>query len=186
MRLFQVFLDIFCIIIFLTLGSLMLIVSFHILPLEDALIKVQSVYESSGEGFKLTIAGVLLIIAGLILTKSLVKKSQSDDDFFVVDGDGGRLTITYGAVNQLAQKVLRRFDAVRQPSVSTRFEHDELRITASINILPGWNLSELTKAIETELELKVRKLLRSDFPVVVRVNVVKIEDVVNDLSHSVN
>ena len=174
MKLLTLFIDVFCIFVFLTLGSLMIIVALHILPMEDALIKVQAIYESGFQSFQLGVTGLLLIVTGLALSRMLVKKTKGDDDFFIVESEGGRLTITYTAINELVVRVLKRFDVIRQSSVATSYEQGVLKIVASINILPGWDLSELTRTIEHDVEERVAKMLRSKMPISVSINVTKI------------
>ena len=176
MRFFNLLIDVFCIFALLTLGSLMLIVSFHILPMEDALIKVQELYETGAKQWQLGLTGLLLIVVGLALTKSLVKKTKTDDDLLIVDSESGRMAITYTAINDLTQRILKRFDAVRHASISTSYDQEKLKITASIHVLPGWNLAELTKVIEHDVEARVSKMLGSKVPIQIGINIAKIEE----------
>ncbi len=186
MKFLSLFIDVFCIFVFLTLGSLMMIVSFRILPMEDALIKVQSIYESGAQSLQLGITGFLLIAVGLTLSKMLVKKTRAGDDFFIVESDAGRLTITFGAINELTQRVLKKFDVIHQSSVSTSYEQGKLKINATIHILSGWNLSELTRTIERDVEERVAKMLRSNIPISISVNVAKIEEAPLDVFEPVS
>ena len=176
MKVINFLVDVFCIFALLTLGSLMLIVAFHILPVEDALIKVQEIYESSRRQFQLGLTGFLLIAAGLALTKMLVKKTKTEDDLHVVQGEAGRMTITGSAINDLTERILKRFDAVRQSRVSTSFEHNKLKITASLHVLPGWNLTELTTLIEHDVQVRVSKILGGKVPVSISILFTKIEE----------
>jgi len=185
-KLLNLFVDVFCILVFLTLGSLMVIVAFHILPMEDALIKVQTIYESGFQSGQLAITGFALIVVGLALSKAFIKKTRAGDDFLVVESDAGRLTVTFSAISELTQRVLKKFEVIRQSSVSTSYERRELKIVASIHILPGWNLSELTRTIERDVKERVVKMLHCQMPISVMVNVVKIEEAPSGMQYSSN
>ena len=176
MKIINFLFDVFCIFALLTLGSLLLIVAFHILPMEDALIKVQEVYESSARQFQIGLIGFLLITCGLMLTKMLVKKMRTEDELLLVEGDAGRMTITSRAVEDLTGRILKRFDAVRHSSVSTSFEQNKLKIIADIHVLPGWDLAELTSIIERDLQARVSKMLGGKTPVSIAIHISKIEE----------
>ena len=162
----------------------MLIVSFRILPMEDALIKIQEIYDSNAKQLQLGLTGFVLIAAGLAMTKILVKKTRSEDDLLVVESGTGRMTITSGAINDLTQRILKRFDAVRHASVSTSFEHDRLKIKANIHVLPGWDLAELTGIIEHDVQARVSKILGSKIPVTISVNIAKIGEIALEMIKS--
>jgi len=172
----QLFVDIICIFVFLTLGSLMLIVASQILPMEDALIKVQEIYENGFEQLRFGITGLLFIFVGLQMTRSFIKRTRRDDDFFIVDGDTGRLTITYYALNQTVERILKRHEAVRQASVSTQYIKQELRISAFVQVLPGQDLAKLSAHAEKEVRAKVYKMLRCEIPIQFKLNVTRIEE----------
>ena len=176
MKVINFLFEVFCIFALLTLGSLLIIVAFHILPMEDALIKVQEIYESGARQFQIGLTGFVLIACGLMLTKMLVKKTRTEDDLLVVDGETGRMTITSRAVSDLTQRILKRFDAVRESSISTLFEQDKLHITASIHVLPGWDLTELTSIIERDVKTRVSKMLGGKIPVSIVIRISKVEE----------
>ncbi len=174
MKLINFFIDIFCISVFLSLGSLFTVVSLHILPIEDALIQVQTIYESSAQSFQIGFTGFLLILVGLILSKKFVKKSRRDDDFIVLGSSDGRVTITYGAVNELTQRVLRKFDSIRQPVVSTSYDRNGLSIVIDAQVLQDSDLNAFTGIVEKEVREKITKTLRDSAPIFVSVRISQI------------
>ncbi|MBI4387944.1 MAG: hypothetical protein HY582_02750 [Candidatus Omnitrophica bacterium] len=174
MKLFQFFIDVFCIFAFLTMGSLIMVVALHILPMEDALIQVQALYESSVKGWQLGTTGVLLIFAGLTLAKWLVKKSRKGDDFFTIASDIGRLSITYLAVNEVVQRSLKKFDFIKQSHTTSRHTPAGLRIVVGVQILAGKDLTETVQVIKQDVEECVTKMLKYKQPILVDVNVEKI------------
>ncbi len=183
MKWLNLFVDIFCILAFLTLGSLMVIVTLQILPMEYALIKVQDLYESSIQRFRLGISGFLFIIIGLMLAKIFVKKAHVDDEF-LVQGDQGHLVLTYGAINELVQRTLRKFDVIRKVNgITSRYEQNRIRIVVQLSVLSNCNLGELNESIRREIEERIHKMLGHLIAVELEVVISGIEESALELVH---
>ncbi len=180
MKIFNVFIYIFAVFAFLTVGSLMIIVSFHILSMEDALLKVQYLYDDSWKSFQTGITGLLFIIVGLILSKSLVKLIRRDDDV-VLYGKWGHMTVSIRAVNQLVDRVLRKFDIIKERKMETNVEGNKLKITADLAVVSGWNLPELINAIQSDISGRLNKMLGGEVELELAVNVIKILEQSNTL-----
>ena len=61
MKVTTAFTQIFAIVAFLTLGSLMIIVSLHILAFDDAILKIQEIYQSSWRSVQVGVVGLCLL-----------------------------------------------------------------------------------------------------------------------------
>lgn len=180
MKFISVFIDVFCIFALLTLGSLMMMVAFHILPMEDALIQIQAIYDSAGQSFQLGLTGSLFIFSGLMLSKTLLKKTRKDDDFFIVDGETGRLTVYYATLNDLVGRILKRFEEVRFKSASSLQSRDGLKIEIEAEAVTSTDLSGLSGRIQRDVGERVIKLLGQKIPVVISVHFTKITGTVLD------
>ncbi len=175
MKIINVFVQIFTIFAFLTIGSLMIIVSLHVLSMEDALLKVQDVYENPWRSLQMGITGVFFIFSGLVFTKTLVKGTRRDDDV-VLYGKWGYVTVSVRAIDDLVRKVLRKFDVVREIQIETDVQSNRLKIAANLSVLSGWNLPELINAIQSELSARLNKMLGGGIELELVVNVIKIID----------
>lgn len=173
MKIVNVFVQIFAIFAFLTVGSLMIIVSLHVLTMEDALLKIQDVYENPWQSLQMGAAGVLFIFVGLVFSKTLVKSARRDDDV-VLYGKWGYVTISLRAIDDLVRKILRKFDVVRESQIETRVDANRLKIVANLSVLAGWNLPELINTIQSELSEKINKMLGGGVELDLIVNVIKI------------
>ena len=178
MKLFHFFIDVFCIFAFLTLGSLMMVASLHILPMEDALIQVQALYESGFKSSQLGITGVLFIFVGLALSKELVKKSRKEDDHLFIESDIGRMSVTHSALNEVIQRSLKKFDFIRNPHVTSRQNPSGLKIVVGVQVVAEKDLSEVTRAIKQDVEERIVKMLKYKLPIFVDVNIEKIVEAV--------
>src|SRR3989338_8032954 len=113
MKLFNVFILIFTIFAFLTIGSLMMIVSLHVLTMEDAVLKVQDIYDNPWTSFQTGLTGVVFLFVGLIFTKTLVKTIKPDDDVMIY-GKWGYMSVSLKAIDDLVKRILRKFDVVKE------------------------------------------------------------------------
>ena len=173
MKIINLFIQIVTIFAFLTIGSLMIIVSLHVLSMEDALLKVQEVYENPWKSFQMGITGFLFIFIGLIYSKNLVKSSRRDDDV-VLYGKWGYVTVSVRAINDLVRRVLRKFDVVREVQLETDVQGTKLKIVANLSVLSGWNLPELINTIQNDLTERLNKMLGGGVELELIVNVIKI------------
>lgn len=173
MKIFNFFVYTFAVFAFLTVGSLMMIVSLHVVSMEDALLKVQYVYDDPWKCLQMGVTGVLFIFIGLILSKTLVKLIRRDDDV-VLYGKWGYMTVSIRAVNELVQKVLRKFDVIKELKTETNVEGTKLKISADLSVVSGWNLPELINAIQNDVSGRLNKMFAGEVELELAVNVTKI------------
>ena len=173
MRIVSIFVQIFAIFAFLTIGSLMIIVSLHVLSMEDALLKVQALYEESARSFQMGVVGSFFIFVGLIFAKSLVKSIRRDDDV-VLYGKWGYITVSLRAIDDLVRRSVRKFDVVREAQIETDVDGNRLKIVANLTVLSGWNLPELINTVQSELTERISNMLGGGVELELIVNVIKI------------
>lgn len=173
MKVVNVFIQILAIFAFLTIGSLMIIVSLHVLTMEDALLKVQEIYEDPWRSLQMGVTGVLFIFVGLMFAKALVKRVRRDDDV-VLYGKWGYVTVSIRAIDDLVRKALRKFDVVREMQIEMDVDGNRLKIVANLAVLAGWNLPELINTIQNDLSERLSKMLGGGVELELIVNIIKI------------
>lgn len=177
MKLINVFAYIVAIFVFLTVGSLMIIVSLGALSMEDALLKVQSVYDNSWSMFQIGISGALFIVIGLIFTKILVKLTRSKDDI-IIYGKYGNVNISVKAIDHLVRRIIRKFDSVRLIKLWSEGDGNQLKIKISLIGIANVQLDDLVETIQTELYQRLNKFLGDGILLDLNIKIVKILDVV--------
>ncbi|OGW84358.1 MAG: hypothetical protein A3C35_01655 [Omnitrophica bacterium RIFCSPHIGHO2_02_FULL_46_11] len=173
MKLINIFIQIFATFAFLTIGSLMIIVSLHVLTMEDALLKVQEIYENPWQALQMGVTGIFFIFSGLIFAKGLVKKARRNDDV-ILYGKWGYVTVSIKAIDDLVRKSLKKFDVVREMKIETDIDGNRLKITANLSVLAGWNLPELVNTVQTELTERLMRMLGGGVELELIVNIIKI------------
>lgn len=173
MKIVSLIIQLFAIFAFLTIGSLMIIVSLQVLSMEDALLKVQDLYENPWQSLKMGATGLLFIFAGLIFSKMMVRSLRPSDDI-VLYGKWGPVSISIQAIDELVRRVLRKFEVVRALKIKTDADGNRLEVTANLTVASGWNVDELIHTIQKELCDRIQKVLGGGIELVVAVHIAKI------------
>ena len=69
MKVTTAFSQLLAIFSFLTLGSLLILVSLHLLAFDDAILKLQEIYQDPWRAAHVGIVGLLLIVLGIVFSK---------------------------------------------------------------------------------------------------------------------
>src|SRR3990167_56990 len=112
MKVIHAFSQIFAIFAFLTLGSLMIILSMHILSIEDAIAKLHEVYNNPWLSLRTGFLGLLFIMVGLSFARTLVKNGR-ETDALIISGENGPIVLTMTAIEDAVKKVLKKFHLIK-------------------------------------------------------------------------
>lgn len=173
MRVIYVFVLIFAIFAFLTIGSLMVIVSLQVLTMEDALLKVQELYENPWQSLRMGASGIAFLFVGLVFAKILVKEMRSGSDV-VLYGKWGYVSVSIKAIESLVRKGLGRFQAVREARIKTDVDGTRLKIRVDLTVSRDWDLSTLTNTIQNELAQRISRLVGEGVELEIAVHIGKI------------
>ena len=173
MKVILAFAYIFAVFAFLTMGSLMIIVSLHVLAMEDALLKVEALYENPWQSLKMGVTGIFFIFMGLVFAKILVKSARPNDDV-ILYGKWGHVNVSVRAIEDLVRKALRKFDVIRVTDIKIDTNGNQLGIETNLSVLAGWNLSELINTVQKELSERLCKMLGAEIELNLVVNIVNI------------
>ncbi|MBI3316974.1 MAG: hypothetical protein HYZ85_03085 [Candidatus Omnitrophica bacterium] len=175
MKVFNVFAQIFTIFAYLTLGSLLIIVSIHLVSLEDLLIKIRELYESPMQSMQTGLLGLLFITVGLAFTKLLVKKGR-DAEALIFHSEIGPVVVSVIAMEDVAKKVLKRIHLVKDWKIKTLIDGKDVEMRVRLTLWAGSNVQELLNEVQAELYQRLKKLLGEDNKLQVICDVQKIED----------
>ena len=175
MKVVNVFAQIFAILAFLTLGSLLIIVAIHILSVDDAVLRIREVYASPWRSFQAGVVGLLFIAVGLAFSKMLVKQGR-ESETLIFQSDIGPIVVSVTAIEDVIKKVLKHFHIVKDWKVKTLFQGKEVKIKLRLILWSGAQLPELLNEIQSEIRTRVRKMLSQENLVEVACEVQRIED----------
>lgn len=175
MKVFNFFAHVFTVLSFLTLGSLLIIVSLHILSIEDAILNIRQIYENPWNSIQTGFVGMLFIMVGLTFAKMIVKKGH-EADAVVLQSEMGPIVVSSHAIEDSIRKVLKRFHLVKESKIKTIIQNKDVEIRLRLVLWSGGLLPDLLSEIQEEIYLKLRKLLGDVGKVEITCDVQRIED----------
>jgi uncharacterized alkaline shock family protein YloU len=183
MKVINVFAQVFSIFSFLTLGSLLMIVSLHILSVEDAVFKVRELYGSHWQSFQTAVVGILFILVGLIFSKTLVKHGR-ESDAVIFQSDRGPVIVSINAIEDVVKRVLKKFSLVKGVRIKTIIQGKNIEIKLRLSLWAGSDLPQILAEIQEDVASRVKKILGPENKLEVLCDVQHIEDHKN-MNHSV-
>lgn len=174
MKVVNAFSTLFAVLAFLTLGSLLLMVGFHLLSLEVALTRIEELYASPWRSLQTAMVGLLFIFVGLALAKTLVKRGRQSEAL-IFEGEMGPIVVSITAIEDVIKKVLRRFPLVKEWKIKTLIEGREVDIKLRLVLWSGGDIPALLTSIQQEIRDRLRKILGSGCRIEISCDVVRIE-----------
>ncbi len=161
MRISRLFAYAFAAFAFLTLGSLMLIVSLHVLSMEDALLKVEELYEKPWQSVRMGISGLFFVVLGLVFSKFFVKSLKPSDDL-ILYGKWGHLNVSVRTISDLLRRVLKKYESIRLINVDVAASGNQLKVEANLVLLSEWGLPDLSSKIREEMIKRLKQILGAE------------------------
>lgn len=173
MKVINAFAHIFAIFAFLTLGSLLIIVSLHVLSVDDAVFKVRELYASNSKSFQVGLVGVFFIFVGLIFSKALVKKGR-ESDAIIYQSEIGPMIVSVSAIEDVVKKALKKFNMVKEWKIKSLVHGKDLELRVRLVLWSGSGIQSLLTEIQEEVGSRVRKILSPENHIEVLCDVIKI------------
>ena len=175
MKVFNVFSQVFAIFAFLTLGSLLLIIAFHILSLEHAVIQLRELYASPLRSFQEFLLGLVFIAVGLSFARNLLKKRRQDEAI-ICQSETGPIIVSVTAMEDVIRKVMKRFLLVKSFRSKVLIQDKDVQIKMRLILWAGAKVQSLLLEVQEEINSRVKKLLGPSNRVEVICDVQQIED----------
>lgn len=174
MKVLQFFVQVFTILAFLILGSLMLIVSFHILSFEDAISQLRQMYEPL-HSFQTGLLGVSFISVGLFFARALLKQRRQSEALIYQSGIGP-MVVSITAIEDVVKKVLKRFHLVKEWKTKVLIRGKDVEIKLRMVLWSGARIQALLGEIQEEIQSRAGKMLGPEIHLEIICDVQRIED----------
>ncbi len=175
MKPLSLFALVFTIFAFLTLGSLLLIVAFHILVLDDAITQLSLIYDSSWQSFQTGIVGFVFIAVGLGFTRALIKQRRQEEAL-IYQSEIGPIVVSITAIEDVVRKVLKHFHLIKEWKVKTLIRDNNVEIRLRLVLWSGARIQGLLAEVQEEVRQRVRKILGGENRLEILCDVHRIED----------
>ena len=175
MKVSNVFAQLFAIFALLTLGSLMIIVALHLLAFDDAILKVQEIYQSPWRSVQVGVVGLVLIILGLAFAKMLVKAGRPNEAVFF-QSEIGPMVVSAGTLGNTAVKAVKRFPLVKNVKAKVLITGKNVEIKLRLVLWAGGHVPAVLAELQQEVQQRVKRLLGLENQLIVICDVKGIDD----------
>ncbi len=175
MKVVHFFIYVFSVFVYLTVGSLLMIVALRIVSMEDVFMAVREFYGGFWNSFQTFLVGFLFICVGLAFAKLLIARARSEDAL-VYQSDMGRITVSFTAIEDIARKALKKFLVVKDCKVKTNLRDSELEIILRLTIWSTLNIPDLLRDVQEEVRQKVIRVLGMEYPLEIKTEVIRVEE----------
>jgi len=173
MKVINAFAQIFAIFAFLTLGSLLVIVALHVLPVDEAVFKVRELYSNPFKSAHTGLVGTIFILVGLIFSKMLVKKGR-ESDAIIYQSEMGPMIVSVSAIEDVVKKVLKRFNMVKEWKIKSLIHGKSLELRLRLVLWSGNSVQTILAEIQQEVGNRIKKILGPENEIEILCDVTKI------------
>lgn len=175
MKVVNFFIHVFSVLVYLTLGSLLLIISLRIVTMEDIFSSVRELYQGFWNSFEAFLIGFLFICVGLAFARILIVKARSDDSL-VYQSAMGRITVSLAAIEDIVRKALKKFLVIKECKVKTNVQDSELEVILRLTLWSALSIPDLIRDVQEEVRQKLSRVLGMEYPLQIKAEVVKVEE----------
>jgi hypothetical protein len=175
MKVFNLFAHVFAIFAFLTLGSLLMIIAFHIITFEDALLQLRQLYNNPWRSVQTGFVGVAFIIVGLSFARMLVKKRRQAEAL-IYQTEIGPIVVSVTALEDVVKKVLKRFHLVKEWKTKIMINGKDVEIKLRLVLWASGKIQELLTEVQEEIRSRIKKMLGPENRLEIICDVQRIED----------
>lgn len=175
MKVVQFFIHVFSVLVYLTIGSLLIIMALHIASAEHMILAVRKVYSGFWNGSQTFILGFLFICVGLAFARILIKRMRQDDAL-VYQSQMGRITVSLLAIEDIAKKAVKKFLVVKDCKVKTDLGDSKLDILLRLTLWTSHNIPDIVREVQEEVKHKLLRILSLEYPFEIKAEVVKVEE----------
>ncbi|MDD5084987.1 MAG: alkaline shock response membrane anchor protein AmaP [Candidatus Omnitrophica bacterium] len=173
MKVVNFIVEIISILVYLTVGSFLIIVAVHLVGFEDAINAITDIYKNPIHSLETGGVGLIFIVIGLTLAKIVVKRGRSDDAL-MLEGTAGKIRISVDAIEDIARKVLKKFLLIKEYRVRTHISDRHLEIKIRLVLWAGGNIPSLVNELNAELSNRLTKVLGLKDDIEIKVDVAKV------------
>ncbi|HOE69025.1 MAG TPA: alkaline shock response membrane anchor protein AmaP [Candidatus Omnitrophota bacterium] len=175
MKVTNAFAQLFAILSFLTLGCLLIIVSLRLLAFDDAILKLQEIYQSPWRSAQVGVVGFLFIVLGIAFSKELVKSGRPNEAL-IFQSEIGPVVVSTSAIQSAALKALKRFTLVRKAKVKVNINGKNVEIKLRLILWSGSHAADSLAEIQKEILGRASRLLGPENQITVTCDVKGLED----------
>ena len=136
----------------------MIIVALHLLAFDDAILKVQEIYQSSWRSVQVGVVGLVFIVLGLAFAKILVKTGRPNEAV-IFQSEIGPMVVSADTLGNAAVKAVKRFPLVKSAKVKVNIIGKNIEIKLRLMLWAGGHVPTVLSELQQEVQQRVKRLL---------------------------
>jgi uncharacterized alkaline shock family protein YloU len=175
MKVVHFFIHTLSVLVYLTFGSLLLIMALRIVAVGDMVASVRGLYDDFWSSLQIFVIGCLFICVGLTFAKLLIKQARSQNAL-VYQSRMGRVTVSLAAIEDIVKKTLKKFLVIKDCKIKVNLEDTELEIVMRLTLWSAMNIPDILREVQEEVRSRLNRVVGADYPLEIKAEVVKVED----------
>ena len=165
---------IFYIIVSALIGAVILSFSFNIVDINDLILRLNTIYNSSNARIVLTASGILFIIVSLLLAQITSAKREREKTI-AFNNPSGQVTITLFAVEDLIKKIGQELPQVKElkPDVVAHKKRG-IQVNIKLTLKSETNIPEFTAQLQEIVKSRIHEIFGIYEQIIVKIHVAKI------------
>ncbi|MDD5618354.1 MAG: alkaline shock response membrane anchor protein AmaP [Candidatus Omnitrophica bacterium] len=165
---------VFYILVSALLGAVILSFSFNILEINDLMLKLHTIYNSSNARIALTAGGIFFILISLLFAQITSAKREREKTI-AFNNPSGQVTITLFAVEDLIRKIGQELPQVKElkPNVVANKKRG-IQVNIRLTLRSETNIPEFTAQLQEIVKSRIQEIFGIDEQIIVRIHVAKI------------
>ena len=158
--------------VLLTLGSLLTIVSLHLVAIDDLMATVRHVYYSPWKLFQLGAFGLLMNVLGLAFAKTLIK--ATDGSAVIYESNNGQVRVAMEAMHETLRKAMKKYTVIKEQKMKISIDGQHVEAKIKMVLWMGVDVASFVKTLQEELHGILSRLLGEESEVEVFVDVIRV------------
>ncbi len=160
-------------LVFLMVGGLLITMSLNLIPQENIIDTINTIYAARDMRLIIGITGILLIFINIMVVQIAMGKIQRERTIAFENPDG-QVTISLTAIEDFIKRALKQLPEVKELRPSVRAGKKGIVIVNKVTLFSDINIPETTEKIQNIVKSRVQDMLGVEEPINIKVHVVKI------------
>ena len=148
----------------------------HLLAFEDAILKVQEIYQDPWRSAQVGIVGLVFIILGLAFSKILVKSGRPNEAV-IFQSEAGPMVVSARTIENAALKSIKHLTLVKKANAKVDITGRDVEIKMRLILWAGGHVPALLSELQQEVQVRVKRLLGTENQLKVTCDVRGIDEV---------
>ena len=173
MRIFNAFVFFLYTLLFLLVGTFLIIFSLHLIPLEEIATVMEYIYHANNLRLITGSLGALLIVISISAAQIMVGRIQRERTIAFTNPEG-QVTISLAAIEDFIKRLTNQISEIKELKPTVLAGKKGVEISNRVALWSDTNIPEATEKIQMLIKSRIAEMLGIEETIKVSVHIVKI------------